>query len=173
MNNKIVYGEGSKTPKVVFVGEAPGYHEDIQGRPFVGKSGQIFRNTLKKLEFLEEDYYITNLVKIRPPGNRDPTLEEVKKWFPKLKDELAELKPKVICSLGAHSTKYLVSEGNFEQVNKIGISKYRGKFKEINLGSHNYTILPTYHPAATIYRQELSKIFVSDLKKLKDVIYPI
>ncbi len=168
MDKTVVSGEGSNNPKVVFVGEAPGRNEEVQGRPFVGRAGQVLRSTIKEIELEEKDYYITNLVKIRPPGNRDPTLDEVKEWFPKLKSELVRLNPKIICSLGAHSTKYLISNGNFENIDGESISKHRGNFKEIKLGSKNYILFPTYHPAATIYRKELKSIFVEDLKKLKN-----
>jgi len=167
----VVVGEGSNHPKVIFVGEAPGKFEDEQARPFIGKSGQILRKTLKELGFKDEDFYITNVVKCRPPGNRDPTYTEAKNCFPYLKLQLEKLKPKVICSLGAHSTKYLISNGNFENVDTKSISKQRGEFKSINLYGTNHTLFPTYHPAATIYNQKLKGTFISDLKKLKEHIY--
>lgn len=172
VKNKIVVpGDGSKKPKVIFVGEAPGANEEIQRIPFVGKAGQILRKALKEIGFSEEDYYITNLVKIRPPNNRDPTPEEAKLWFPYLKWEFAKLNPKVICSLGAHSTKYLISHGDFDNVSKDSISKLRGKITIIDLDGDDYKLFPTYHPAATIYRQQLKDTFLSDLKKLKEYVY--
>lgn len=168
---QVVVGDGSSRPKIVFIGEAPGKNEDEQGKPFVGKSGQILRNTLKEVGFKDEDYYITNVVKCRPPGNRDPTFQEAKNCFPYLKLQLEKLKPKVICSLGSHSTRYLIANGDFQNVDKKGITKNRGKFVEINLLGNKYTLFPTYHPAATIYRQQLKDTFKDDLKKVKDFVY--
>jgi len=167
----VVIGDGSSKPKIVFVGEAPGKFEDEQAKPFVGRSGQILRSTLKEIGFKDQDYYITNVVKCRPPGNRDPTFTEAKNCFPYLKLQLENLKPKVICSLGSHATKYLISNGNFENVDTKGISRNRGKFVPINIYGQKFTLFPTYHPAATIYNQNLKETFKDDLKKLKEFVY--
>ena len=170
----IVVGDGSiNNPKIVFVGEAPGKNEDIQAKPFVGRSGQILRQVLDVLEFSKEDYYITNVVKCRPPKNRDPKIEEAKNCFPYLQLQLEQMDPKIICSLGAHATKYLISNGDFENVDKKSISENRGKLIQIKLGNKKYKLFPIYHPAATIYNQSLKGTFVADLKKLKELIYPI
>jgi DNA polymerase len=171
---QVVVGDGfTDNPKIVFVGEAPGVNEDIQGKPFVGRSGQILRNTLKALGFSEKDYYITNVVKCRPPDNRDPKFEEAKNCFPYLQMQLEKFNPQIICSLGAHATKYLISNGDFENVNKKTISENRGNVVNIELGGRAYKLMPCYHPAATIYNQKLRDAFVGDLKKLKAIIYPI
>jgi len=171
---QVVVGDGfTDGPKIVFVGEAPGANEDIQGKPFVGRSGKILRKTLEALGFSEKDYYITNVVKCRPPDNRDPKLEEAKNCFPYLQMQLEKFNPQVICSLGAHATKYLISNGDFENVNKKTISENRGNIVDIKLGSKSYKLMPCYHPAATIYNQKLRDTFVGDLKKLKEIAYPI
>ena len=171
---QVVVGDGSTdNPKIVFVGEAPGANEDIQGKPFVGRSGQILRKTLKALGFSEKDYYITNVVKCRPPDNRDPKFEEAKNCFPYLQMQLEKFNPTIICSLGAHATKYLISNGDFENVNKKTISENRGNVVDIKLGGQAYKLMPCYHPAATIYNQKLRDTFVGDLKKLKEIVYPI
>jgi len=171
---QVVVGDGfTDGPKIVFVGEAPGANEDIQGKPFVGKSGQILRKTLEALGFSKKDYYITNVVKCRPPENRDPKLEEAKNCFPYLQMQLEKFNPAIICSLGAHATKYLISNGDFENVNNKTISENRGNVVVIKLGGREYKLMPCYHPAATIYNQKLRDTFVGDLKKLKEIVYPI
>ena len=171
---QVVVGDGfTDGPKIVFVGEAPGANEDIQGKPFVGRSGQILRKTLEALGFSEKDYYITNVVKCRPPENRDPKFEEAKNCFPYLQMQLEKFNPRIICSLGAHATKYLISNGDFENVNKKTISENRGNIVDIKLGGKSYKLMPCYHPAATIYNQKLRDTFVGDLKKLKELAYPI
>jgi len=171
---QVVVGDGfTDNPKIVFVGEAPGVNEDIQGKPFVGRSGQILRKTLEALGFSEKDYYITNVVKCRPPDNRDPKFEEAKNCFPYLQMQLEKFNPRIICSLGAHATKYLISNGDFENVNKKTISENRGNVVDIKLGGRKYKLMPAYHPAATIYNQKLKDTFVGDLKKLKEIVYPI
>ena len=170
----VVVGDGnSNKPKIVFVGEAPGKNEDIQAKPFVGRSGQILRQFLEALGFSKKDYYITNVVKCRPPKNRDPKLEEAKNCFPYLKMQLDQMNPEIICSLGAHATKYLISNGDFENVNKKSISENRGNLIHIKFGEKEYKLFPMYHPAATIYNQSLRGTFVADLKKLKELTYPI
>jgi len=170
----VVVGDGAiRNPKVVFVGEAPGKNEDIQSKPFVGRSGQVLRQVLDALGYVKDDYYITNVVKCRPPKNRDPKLEEAKNCFPYLKLQLETMNPEVICSLGTHATKYLISNGDFENISKASISTSRGNLIDIKLGDKEYKLFPTYHPAATIYNRSLRDIFVSDLKKLKEIYQPI
>tara|TARA_Y100000310_G_C20465730_1_gene707563 strand:- start:103 stop:663 length:561 start_codon:yes stop_codon:yes gene_type:complete len=158
----VVIGEGSEFPDVVFIGEAPGRDEDIQSKPFVGRSGKLLRTFLKELDF--NNYYITNLVKCRPPGNRDPTASEVKNCFPYLQLQLDKLNPKVICTLGRHSAMRLL-EGR-----KFVISKDRGQFLDVVIGGKKYVLFPIYHPAATIYNQGLRSAFVADLKKLREYL---
>lgn len=170
----VVVGDGTiSNPKVVFVGEAPGKNEDIQSKPFVGRSGQVLRQVLDALGYSKNEYYITNVVKCRPPKNRDPKIEEAKNCFPYLKLQLETMNPEVICSLGTHATKYLISNGDFENISKKSISASRGNLIDIKLGDKEYKLFPTYHPAATIYNRSLRDTFVADLKKLKEIYQPI
>ena len=170
----VVVGDGAiDNPKVVFVGEAPGKNEDIQSKPFVGRSGQVLRQVLDALGYSKDDFYITNVVKCRPPKIRDPKLEEAKNCFPYLKLQLEAMTPEVICSLGTHATKYLISNGDFENISKRSISASRGNLIDIKLGDKEYKLFPTYHPAATIYNRSLRDTFVADLKKLKEIYQPI
>ena len=162
---QVVIGDGSLTPDVVFIGEAPGKKEDEQGNPFIGKSGQILRNNLKDIGF--DNFYITNIVKCRPPNNRDPSTIEAKNCFPYLGLQLKNMNPKIICTLGAHSTKYILSGGDFNKVSSKPMSEFRGEFFNTEIEGTKYIIFSTYHPAATIYNQKLKQTFVNDLKRLK------
>ena len=161
---QVVVGDGELNPSIVFIGEAPGEQEDIQGKPFVGRSGTILRNALSELNIT--NYYITNLVKCRPPGNRDPTESESQNCFPYLKLQLNKLNPKIICTLGRHSTSKVLSASGKEMKT---ITDQRGSEVDIVIDGKEYILFPMYHPAATIYNQKLKEIFISDLKKLADI----
>ena len=161
---QVVIGDGELNPDIVFIGEAPGAQEDIRGKPFVGRSGTILRNTLAELNI--NNYYITNLVKCRPPGNRDPTESESKNCFPYLKLQLKKLNPKIICTLGRHSTSKVLAASGKEMKT---ITDQRGSEVDIIIDGKKYILFPMYHPAATIYNQKLKKTFISDLKKLSNI----
>ena len=153
-----VPGEGSLTPKVMFIGEGPGFHEDKQGRPFVGPAGQFLDQLLASVGMKREDVYITNVVKCRPPNNRDPLPGEVEACRGYLDAQIEFLKPKVIVTLGRHSL------ASFFQ--KEPISKARGKPRLWN----GITVLPMYHPAAALHQQSLRSIIESDFKELPAVL---
>ena len=153
-----VPGEGSLTPKVMFIGEGPGFHEDKQGRPFVGPAGQFLDQLLASVGMKREDVYITNVVKCRPPNNRDPLPGEVEACRGYLDAQIELLKPKVIVTLGRHSL------ASFFQ--KEPISKAHGKPRLWN----GITVLPMYHPAAALHQQSLRSIIESDFKELPAVL---
>ncbi len=153
-----VPGEGSLTPKVMFIGEGPGFHEDKQGRPFVGPAGQFLDQLLASVGMKREDVYITNVVKCRPPNNRDPLPGEVEACRGYLDAQIEFLKPKVIVTLGRHSL------ASFFQ--KEPISKARGKPRLWN----GITVLPMYHPAAALHQQSLRTIIENDFKGLPAVL---
>jgi len=157
-------GDGKLRPQILFIGEAPGAQEDIQGKPFVGRSGNILRNALQELNI--KNFYITNLVKCRPPGNRDPLESESKNCFPYLKLQLRQLDPKIICTLGRHSTSKLLSASGRDMKT---ITTHRGKEIDIVIDGRKYILFPMYHPAATIYNQKLKDNFIEDLKKLSNI----
>ncbi len=134
--NNLVFGEGNPNADVVFVGEAPGGDEDIQGRPFVGRAGQLLTKIIKAMGLTREDVYICNILKCRPPGNRNPRPEEIRACEPFLINQLQTIKPKVICALGTFATHTLLGTN-------VPISALRGRF-------HSYQgikFMPTYHPA--------------------------
>jgi len=119
--NNIVIGEGSLNADIMFIGEAPGYYEDKQGRPFVGKAGKILDELLNSVELKREEIYITNILKCRPPGNRDPLPEEIKACTPYLDRQIEIIKPKKICTLGNFATNYIFSSFGLkpESIGKI------------------------------------------------------
>lgn len=132
----IVFGEGSVDAKIIFIGEGPGEDEDIQGRPFVGKAGQLLTKLIEKMGFKREDVYIGNIVKCRPPFNRDPEEDEINACSPFIKKQAEIISPKVIVSLGRISTQTLIGL-------KIPIGKLRGKFYLFE----NIPLMPTFHPS--------------------------
>lgn len=132
----IVFGEGNDKAELVFVGEAPGQQEDIQGRPFVGRAGQLLTRIIEAMELVRKDVYICNILKCRPPGNRNPKPDEISVCEPFLIKQLQIIQPKVICALGTFAAKTLLKTD-------VPISLLRGKF-------HSYQgikLMPTYHPA--------------------------
>jgi len=151
-----VPGKGNHNADIVFIGEAPGKNEDARGEPFIGTAGKRLNDALENAGLERSNVYITNIVKCRPPKNRIPTDIERMMCSNYLEDELAIIKPKIICLLG--NTSYHSILGGYE------ISKNHGKFVFKN--DHLYFI--SFHPAATIYNQKLEKVFKNDIKKLVD-----
>jgi DNA polymerase len=156
---QVVVGDGSLTAKVMFIGEAPGYYEDQQGLPFVGAAGQ-FLNELLAMVGLDRkrDVYICNVIKCRPPGNRDPLPMEVESCRPWLEQQLTLLKPKVIVTLGRFSLAHFLPNES--------ISRVRGKAQTRN----GVIIYPVYHPAAALHNGNLRKAIEDDFKKIPDLI---
>ncbi len=163
-----VIGEGNHQAEIMFIGEAPGLNEAKTGRSFCGAAGKILDELLESAGIRREGVYITNVVKDRPPNNRDPNPEEVKAYSPFLERQIDIIKPKVICSLGNYSTNFIFRKYGLED--KIqGISKIHGKI----FSADNIKIIPLYHPAAATYNPKMIKIMINDfqiLKKLKNEI---
>jgi len=155
MRTKAVPGDGSFSASIMFVGEGPGRHEDLQGLPFVGAAGKYLGELLASLSIGRQDVYITNVVKCRPPDNRDPLDHEKELCLPYLRKQVSLIKPRIICSLGNHALRTLVDRDLF-------ISRVHGQF----FRKGKYTFFALYHPAAALYNQQLKKIFVEDFEKL-------
>jgi len=132
----LVFGEGSPHARLMFIGEAPGAEEDLQGRPFVGKAGQLLTRMLDKLVIRREEVYITNVVKSRPPGNRDPEPAEIEACLPFLKMQIAAIRPQVIVTLGKIATQALLGT-------KEPITKIRGQWQRYD----QIRVMPTFHPS--------------------------
>lgn len=159
-----VPGDGNLKSEIIIVGEAPGKNEDIKGIPFVGRAGKLLDEMLLKIGLERRDIYITNIVKCRPPENRDPTPEEKKICSIHLDKQIEEMKPKVIVSLGRHSGKYLFEKYELEFP---GIGEAHGKAFETKKG---IVLFPIYHPAAAIYNQKLKKDLEEDFHKLIEIV---
>lgn len=156
--NNLVFGDGSPDAMVMFVGEAPGKDEDMQGKPFVGAAGKLLRESLRDMGIPESTLYIANILKCRPPGNRDPNPEEIASCLPHLGKQIQIIQPKIICSLGKFSTQTLLNTAR-------GITSLRGQTFTLH---DDIILIPAYHPAACIYRPPLKKQFLEDLKKVKE-----
>lgn len=154
----LVFGEGDAEAKVVFIGEAPGKLEDELIRPFVGRSGQLLRKSIIEMGWKEEDVYITNIVKRRPPDNRDPLPEEIEAYRPYLKEQLQIIDPAVIVPLGRFSMNYFLPEAK--------ITRDQGKV--FKLGGK--IIMPVFHPAAALRATGTMELFKASLKNLPAVI---
>jgi uracil-DNA glycosylase, family 4 len=164
-----VPGEGNPNAKIMFIGEAPGYNEDIQGRPFVGAAGKLLTQLIEEiLNLKRNEVFITNIVKCRPPENRDPKEEEITACSQYLDRQIILIKPKIIVTLGRHSTSYILNKAG---INFKGITSIRGKIIKVKLFNLNFTLIPTYHPAAVLYNPQLKEELIEDFKKIKEEYY--
>ncbi len=154
-----VVSDGTANAQLVFVGEAPGRDEDLQGKPFVGAAGQLLTKMIQAIGMKREDVYICNVLKDRPPGNRTPLPEEVEACLPFLEEQLAILQPKVICTLGAVATKALLGP-------HISITKIRGERREYR----GTPLIPTFHPAYLLRNPPAKKYAWVDLKRVKQLL---
>ncbi|MDP3956839.1 MAG: uracil-DNA glycosylase [bacterium] len=166
---KPVLGEGSHFARVVFVGEAPGKNEAETGRPFCGAAGRILDELLASISLPREDVYITNIVKDRPPGNRDPLPEEITLYSPFLVRQLDIIEPKVIAALGRFSMDFIFKLFNLEPT-LLPISRMHGRVFEAKAAYGPVYLLPLYHPAVAIYNPHTKDELKSDFKVLSSLI---
>ncbi|MCL2173817.1 uracil-DNA glycosylase [Candidatus Saccharibacteria bacterium] len=158
----LVMGDGNLDAEIVFVGEAPGKNEDEQGLPFVGAAGKFLNEMLESVGLNREDVYITNIVKYRPPNNRDPEPEEKEAFWPFLLRQLEIIQPKVIATLGRHSLEYFLPGAR--------ISEIHGQPKRINLNDQTVVIVPLYHPASALYNGAMRETLMNDFAKVPNII---
>ncbi len=164
-----VPGEGDEKAKIMFIGEAPGFNEDKQGKPFVGQAGKIFDELLNSINLKREEIYITNILKCRPPGNRNPKEDEIKACSLYLNKQIEFIEPKIICCLGNFATTYILKK--FGLKDKIeGISKIHGKIFDIKNLFGEIKIRPLYHPAVATYNGRMKDILKKDFSLLKNKI---
>ncbi|MFA7216670.1 MAG: uracil-DNA glycosylase [Candidatus Paceibacterota bacterium] len=160
-----VVGEGSLNASIMFVGEAPGKNEAETGKPFCGRSGKILDEMLASIKLNREDVYITNIVKDRPPENKDPSPEEIKIYSPFLDRQINIIKPKVIATLGRFSMVYIMEKFGVE--GKYSIGETHGKEFIVKSDYGKLTIVPLYHPAVALYNGSNKKTLLQDFKILK------
>lgn len=154
----LVFGEGRSDADILFIGEAPGFHEDRLSRPFVGQAGKLLDKLLAKISWPRESVYITNIVKRRPPGNRDPLPSEIDAYKPYLEQQIKIINPKIISTLGRYSMNYFLPDAKISRDH--GVAQYAGE----------YLIYPLYHPAAALRATAVAKDLEEDFKKLPEIL---
>lgn len=153
----IVFGEGNPSASLMFIGEGPGADEDEQGRPFVGRAGQLLTKMIEAMGFRREDVYIANIVKCRPPNNRNPEPDEIESCEPFLKKQIGMIRPKVIVALGKFAAQTLLKT-------PVPISRLRGRFGDYE----GIAVMPTYHPAYLLRSPGEKRVVWDDLKKVME-----
>ena len=159
---QLVFGDGNPDTEVVFVGEAPGKKEDEQGLPFVGAAGRFLDEMLQTVGLKRKEVYITNIVKYRPPNNRDPYPDEKAEFLPFLKKQLEIIKPKLVVALGRHSMEALLP-------NSLRISQVHGQPKRYN----GQVYMPLFHPAAALYNGGMRQTLMDDFSKIPHILAKI
>ena len=162
-----VPGSGSYKSKIMLIGEAPGYWEDKKGEPFVGKAGKFLDELLLLIGRRREEVFITNVVKCRPPNNREPTEEEVKACTPYLDRQIEIIKPKIIVTLGNVATTYIFKKFGLKVES---ISRIHGKVFEVSTLLGKIKIIPMYHPATALYNPRMKDVLREDWKKLRGLL---
>jgi uracil-DNA glycosylase family 4 len=155
----IVFGEGNEKATLMLIGEGPGYDEDVQGRPFVGKAGQLLTKILQSINLPREEVYIANIIKCRPPQNRNPEPDEIQSCHPFLMKQIEAIQPKIICALGTFSAQTLLKTDT-------KITALRGKFFDLE----GIKVIPTYHPAFLLRNPERKREVWEDMKKIVELI---
>jgi len=160
---QVVFGSGSPTAELMFVGEAPGFHEDQQGVPFVGQAGKLLDRLLGGIGLTRSDVYVANVLKCRPPGNRDPQPDEIEACESHLFRQVELIQPTVVATLGNFATKLLSGR-------PLGITRVHGQEQEVTLGGRSVLLYPIYHPAAALYTPAMLKVLESDFARLPELL---
>jgi len=158
----LVVGDGDADANIVFIGEAPGKNEDEQGIPFIGAAGKFLNEMLASIKLSRETVYITNIVKYRPPNNRDPLPDEKKAFWPFLIRQLDVIEPEIIVTLGRHSMEYFLPG--------MKIGQIHGEPKRISIGKRKVVILPLFHPAAALYNGSLRQTLIDDFSRIPKIL---
>lgn len=163
----LVMGDGSPDADIIFIGEAPGKNEDEQGLPFVGAAGKFLNEMLAAANLDRSDVYITNIVKYRPPNNRDPLPEEKQAFWPYLARQLEIIDPKAIVTLGRHSMEFFLPDAKISQIHGHAVRK---KVKYHDDKEHEWLIVPLYHPAAALYNGGLRQTLIDDFLNVPNAL---
>jgi uracil-DNA glycosylase family 4 len=159
----VVVGDGDPQARLMFVGEAPGFHEDRRGIPFVGQAGQLLDALLAGIGLTRADCYIANVLKCRPPQNRDPLPEEIEACRGKLARQVELIAPSVVCTLGNFATKLLSGRD-------LGVTRVHGRARRALVGPHEVVLYPLYHPAAALYNARLRPELEADFARIPDLL---
>jgi uracil-DNA glycosylase len=162
---QVVFGVGNPDADLMFVGEAPGFHEDQQGYPFVGQAGKVLDRLLAGIGLTREGVYIANVVKCRPPGNRDPQPDEIEACEGYLFRQIELIEPRVVATLGNFATKLLSGKPH-------GITRVHGTPQDATLGGRRVTLYPLYHPAAALYTPAMLRTLEEDFRRLPALLEP-
>jgi uracil-DNA glycosylase family 4 len=160
---QVVFGVGNPDADVMFVGEAPGFHEDKQGYPFVGQAGKLLDRLLAGIGLARADVYIANVLKCRPPGNRDPQPDEIQACEGHLFRQVELIQPRVVGTLGNFATKLLSGK-------PTGITRVHGQEQETQIGGRSVLLYPLYHPAAALYTPAMLKVLEEDFSRLPELL---
>ncbi|HZS30962.1 MAG TPA: uracil-DNA glycosylase [Gaiellaceae bacterium] len=160
---QVVFGSGNPRADLMFVGEAPGFHEDKQGVPFVGQAGKLLDGLLSGVGLERDDVYIANVLKCRPPGNRDPQADEIEACEPHLFRQIELIEPKVIATLGNFATKLLSGR-------PLGITRVHGQEQALTIAGRSVVLYPLYHPAAALYTPAMLKVLEADFARLPELL---
>ena len=160
---QVVFGSGSPTADLMFVGEAPGFHEDKQGVPFVGAAGQLLGKLLGGIGMTRDEVFVANVLKCRPPGNRDPQLEEIEACEGHLFRQIELVRPIVVATLGNFATKLLSGK-------PTGITRVHGQEQDVVLGSSRVLLYPLFHPAAALYTPRMLDVLEADFRRLPELL---
>jgi uracil-DNA glycosylase len=160
---QVVFGSGNPRADLMFVGEAPGFHEDKQGLPFVGQAGKLLEKLLAGVGLQRSDVYIANVLKCRPPGNRDPQADEIEACESHLFRQIELIEPTVVATLGNFATKLLSGR-------PLGITRVHGQEQQATLGARSVVLYPLYHPAAALYTPAMLKVLESDFARIPDLL---
>lgn len=160
---QVVFGSGSPHADLMFVGEAPGFHEDKQGVPFVGAAGQLLGKLLAGIGLTRDDVFVANVLKCRPPGNRDPLPDEIEACESHLFRQIELIRPKVIATLGNFATKLLSGK-------PLGITRVHGQEQEVVLGGSRVLLYPLFHPAAALYTPRMLDVLEADFRRLPELL---
>jgi DNA polymerase len=160
---QVVFGNGNPDADLMFVGEAPGFHEDKQGFPFVGQAGKLLDQLLTGIGLSRDLVFVANVLKCRPPGNRDPMPDEIEACESHLFRQVELIEPKVVATLGNFSTKLLSGK-------QTGITRVHGQVQEVTLGSRKVLLYPLYHPAAALYTPSMLTILQEDFRRIPELL---
>jgi DNA polymerase len=160
---QVVFGSGDPNADLMFVGEAPGFHEDKQGVPFVGAAGKLLDQLLAGIRLSRSEVFVANVLKCRPPGNRDPMPEEIEACESHLWRQIELIEPRVVATLGNFATKLLSGR-------PTGITRVHGQEQETTLGGRRVLLYPIYHPAAALYTPRMLEVLKSDFARLPELL---